>query len=265
MECLGVFFYVCMPAKLTKEKFIEKAKSIHGDKFSYEHLVYKNMSTKITVTCPIHGDFRTRPYNFIYNASGCKECAREGNKRIIFGFGINDLPKESKTYSYIVWRSMIVRCYSDRELKKHPSYNGCSVCGEWAYYSNFKKWFTETYIDGYTLDKDIIKKGNKVYCPEYCCWVPQRINVLLTNRRLHRGNYPIGVNALCADKYVSMYNVDGHLRKIGIFETEKDAFEAYKGAKEAYIKKVAQEYFDKGLISERVRNALFRYEVEITD
>ena len=31
------------------------------------------------------------------------------------------------------------------------------------------------------------------------------------------------------------------------------------------LKEVAQEYFNKGLITERVRDALFRYKIEITD
>lgn len=39
----------------------------------------------------------------------------------------------------------------------------------------------------------------------------------------------------------------------------------HKAAKEAYIKQMAQEYYDKGEITKRAYDALMRYEVEITD
>jgi len=52
---------------------------------------------------------------------------------------------------------------------------------------------------------------------------------------------------------------------LGIYKTIEEAFEAYKQAKETYIKEVAQSYFDKGEITERVYHALMNYKVEITD
>ena len=57
----------------TNEKFIERAKQIHGDKYSYDKVEYKNNKTKVIVTCPIHGDFETRPDNF-YHGAGCPKC-----------------------------------------------------------------------------------------------------------------------------------------------------------------------------------------------
>lgn len=51
------------------------------------------------------------------------------------------------------------------------------------YFSNFLKWFNGNYIKGYALDKDILIKGNKVYSPETCCFVPYEINTLVTNRK----------------------------------------------------------------------------------
>lgn len=37
------------------------------------------------------------------------------------------------------------------------------------------------------LDKDILNKGNKVYCPENCIFVPRRINNLFTKSNRVRG------------------------------------------------------------------------------
>ena len=52
---------------------------------------------------------------------------------------------------------------------------------------------------------------------------------------------------------------------IGYFSAPEEAFEAYKRAKEEYIKEVAEKYYKEGAISEKVYNALMNYEVEITD
>ena len=52
-------------------------------------------------------------------------------------------------------------------------------------------------------------------------------------------------------------------RNLGYFETPKEAFQAYKVAKENYIKQVADEYKDK--IPYRLYEAMYNYEVEITD
>ena len=93
---------------------------------------------------------------------------------------------------------MLRRCYDKKILEKFPTYKRCTVCDEWLFYPNFKKWFDENYyeIEGQkmALDKDIISKGNKVYSPENCIFVPNNINVLFTNRKGERGDYPIGVS-----------------------------------------------------------------------
>ena len=48
-----------------------------------------------------------------------------------------------------------------------------------------KEWFDNPvngYKEGYSLDKDILVKGNKIYSPETCCFVPQDVNILFTKR-----------------------------------------------------------------------------------
>ena len=82
-------------------------------------------------------------------------------KQLIFGIGVNDYDGHVRINgkiikSYDVWHSMIERCYSKKSHKKRPTYIGCKVHKEWLYFSNFKKWFDENYIEGYELDKDIL-------------------------------------------------------------------------------------------------------------
>lgn len=61
--------------RLSQEEFIEKAKEIHGDKYSYEKTKYLNQKSNIVVTCPIHGEFSIRPDGFLAGR-GCQKCSR---------------------------------------------------------------------------------------------------------------------------------------------------------------------------------------------
>ena len=55
----------------------------------------------------------------------------------------------------------------------------------------------------------------------------------------------------------------GKPENLGYFKTEIEAFNAYKTAKESFVKEQAEKW--KGKIDERAYNALMNYRVEITD
>ena len=58
----------------TTEKFIEKAKEIHGDMYDYSEIDYINSKTDVDIICKKHGKFKQRPSNHI-NGSGCTKCS----------------------------------------------------------------------------------------------------------------------------------------------------------------------------------------------
>ena len=62
-----------MPARLTKEIFIEKARKIHSDKYDYSKVEYVNNNTKVCIVCPIHGEFYIIPDSHL-RGRGCKKC-----------------------------------------------------------------------------------------------------------------------------------------------------------------------------------------------
>ena len=62
--------------KLTPQKFIEKAKEVHGDTYDYEKCAYSKMRKKIIISCKRHGDFEMLPSSHINQKQGCKECKR---------------------------------------------------------------------------------------------------------------------------------------------------------------------------------------------
>ena len=172
------------------------------------------------------------------------------------------------TIIYQTWQHMIQRCYDPYYINKQLTYQNATVCKSWLNFQNFAKWFIENYYkipgEKVHIDKDIIKKGNKIYAPEFCSFVPQPINSLLIKRDNGRGKYPVGV---CFDKssnkYMTQISINGKQKNLGYFSTPKKAFKVYKIAKEKYIKAMTNKY--KEVLDIMVYNSLMKYEVEITD
>jgi hypothetical protein len=251
--------------KLTQQEFIANAREVHGDKYDYSKVEYKNAQTKVCIICPIHGEFWQRPSDHLSTKYGCPKCAVENSKHFLFGFGINDMELITKEESFGRWYNLLRRCYCEEILKKIPTYTSCTITDEWRYFSAFKEWFDKHYVEGWDLDKDILVKGNKVYSPETCCFVPQEINKLFTKRQRKRGAFPIGVsqNKNTQKTYRACIQKGGKQVYLGFYDNINDAFQAYKVAKEAWIKEVADKWKDK--LEPRVYEALYNYEVEITD
>ena len=178
--------------------------------------------------------------------------------------------KDSK--AYMVWKGMLDRCYNEKYRNKYRTYIDCEVCEEWLCFQNFAEWFYENYyeIEGEEihLDKDILMKGNKMYSPDTCIFVPKRINSLFTKCDRARGSLPVGVRyRRDTNKFrvecSTQKNGVKHRVSLGQYDTVEEAFEVYKQFKENYIKEVAEEYKNK--IPVKLYEALINYKVEITD
>lgn len=200
----------------------------------------------------------------------------------VFGVGItsNQIPlfeNDRISKEYNTWYYMLRRCFDEKWKEEHPYYKDVICCEEWFYYPNFYNWLHEQknfekwkLLNRSALDKDIAHKGNKIYCPDRCFLVPQKINSLFTNRRNHRGNLPVGITLNTSNNITRPYEanvfMNGKNKYIGIYETpEKGFYLGYKPEKEAIIKQIAQEEFAAGNITEECYNAMMQYEVEITD
>jgi hypothetical protein len=61
--------------KVGVEKFILKAKEVHGNKYDYSMVKYKDNKTKVYIICPEHGPFEQIPQNHL-RGQGCPGCAR---------------------------------------------------------------------------------------------------------------------------------------------------------------------------------------------
>ena len=189
------------------------------------------------------------------------------------GIGVLGAKYQSKvngvlTKEYMLWCRMLERCYSNTYKKKYPTYEGCEVSENFKSYEYFYEWCNKQVgfcNEGWQLDKDLLIKGNKTYSENTCVFLPNEINSLLTRREALRGEHLIGVNWHKRDKaFVAKVNKNkGKQEHLGYFKTEIEAFNAYKQAKEAFVKEQANRW--KSQIDKRAYDSLMNYTVEITD
>lgn len=158
------------------------------------------------------------------------------------GVGIlGDDDFKSTDQSCITWRNMLRRVYSPKPGLEYEAYKDCSVCSDWLFFPNFRKWFdNQVYYKGYQLDKDLLFKNNKVYSADTCVFVPQEINKFLTSRVRKRGMYPVGVSYKTSNsKWDAKLSIGSSSKYLGLFDSPEEAFAAYKEAKENEAKRLA--------------------------
>lgn len=231
-----------------------------------EYFKYNNISVKFKNDNHI---IKNRTYQEFKNGSiknpYCPDVYNVG----YIGDGKYKTRKDNKTLkSYTIWQHMLRRCYDNKFQETNPTYKDCTVCKEWHNFQNFAEWYEDNYyeVDNETMciDKDILFKGNKIYSPDTCLIVTQKINNLFVKSNKIRGKSPIGVYySKNENKYKANISINNTSKTIGTFKTELEAFQAYKEFKEKLIKEIADEYKNK--IPEKLYNAMYNWKVEVTD
>jgi hypothetical protein len=126
-----------------KNEFIKDAKEIHGNKYDYSKVDYKNNKTDVIIVCPIHGDFPQRPDSHL-NGKGCKQCGNI-NKSIIQRKDYHEFIKNAKNihgdkydYSKVEYKNkktpVLIGCpihgYFSQTPRHHVNQKqGCKKCG----------------------------------------------------------------------------------------------------------------------------------------
>lgn len=160
--------------------------------------------------------------------------------------------KEWECPFYRRWQNMLTRCYSPSSLKKYPTYTDCIVCDEWLVFSNFKAWMEKQDWEGKHLDKDLLVKGNKQYCPSTCVFIDSKINTFLQMPRRTNG-LPDGVSNHSAGKYQVHCNdpFTGKRIYIGLYDSIEDAHLAWQASKRNHAIALAEAETD-----DRIKQAL---------
>lgn len=170
----------------TTEYFIEQAKSVHENKYSYEHTVYQKCNIKVIITCPIHGDFEQTPTCHL-QGQGCPKCG-EINRCDAHRTKWEDLLNRFKEihgdkfeYDQNGYRSINdkikIFCkkhkfWFDQQITHHLDGRGCPVC------NGGRKWTTEMFIlkardihgDKYDYSKVCYKTKEdrvEIVCPKH--------------------------------------------------------------------------------------------------
>ena len=135
----------------TTNKFIEDAKNIHGDKYDYSKVEYKDNKTKVCIICPKHGEFWQNPNSHLQGCK-CPKCSRENMPK---KNNIDDFIKKAKNihgdkydYSETKYNGIVhtikIKCPIHGEFYQKPYVHlmgcGCPTC------SDNKKLTTEEFI-----------------------------------------------------------------------------------------------------------------------
>lgn len=167
------------------------------------------------------------------------------------------------TSLYNTWRDMIKRCYSVRFSNNNPAYYGkTEVCDEWLNLQNFGEWYTNNYYDvcegRMHLDKDILCKDNRIYAPDKCLIVPQRINMIfMTHIRSVDSDLPAGITRGYQKDGTCRFRTQYNGKTIGTYDSLEEAKDKQLIVKRKHIREVADEYRDR--IPDKLYEALLKW------
>ena len=144
---------------MSREEFINKAKSIHGDKYDYSKVDYIDSRAKVCIICSKHGEFWQRPSDHL-KGCGCPHCKESKleydiklflqENKIIF--------EEQKTF---YWLKRKKHLYLDFYL---PKYNIAIECQGGQHFKSVKRFGgNDKFEERKILDKlkyDLCKKNS---------------------------------------------------------------------------------------------------------
>ena len=90
----------------TTEEFIEKSKEVHSGFYKYPKVDYINTHTKVSISCPLHGEFKQTPKRHL-RGHGCKLC-QYLNSSVKFKGWCNQCGDNPGIF-------YILRCWNDEE------------------------------------------------------------------------------------------------------------------------------------------------------
>ena len=163
-----------MGKRKTLDEFINDAKKVHGDKFDYSLVKYKQSHVHINIICPVHGEFKQTPSTHL-KGRGCKKCGiietkkKTSKTRNNFIKDAKKMHGDKFDYSLVKYINMetkikiICPIHGDFEQRpdSHLKTKGCPKCS----YDNQKS----SYLD-------FIDKSNNIHNSVYCYTLTDYIN-----------------------------------------------------------------------------------------
>ena len=133
-------------AKKTKtlDKFVQDARTIHGNKYDYSQVDYVNNNTQVSIICKSHGVFLQTPHDHLGN-HGCTECqielSADARRKPLEQFIKDAIAVHGDTYDYskVIYeksdKNVIIICPKHKEFLQTPcchtnAHHGCPLCQE---------------------------------------------------------------------------------------------------------------------------------------
>jgi rubrerythrin len=165
--------------KKTQDIFINEARKIHGNRYDYSLVEYKNNKTKVTIICPDHGVFNQTPKNHLVNKCNCPGCV--GHIKKTKDVLINEVKKihgDKYDYSLVEYKNnktkVSIICPKhgvfNQTISHHMRGYGCNEC---LMDENLnKKIDTAKQIHNNKYDYSLVKSVGvyekiKIICPEH--------------------------------------------------------------------------------------------------
>lgn len=124
-------------SKITTKQFIQRAQNIHGDRYDYCKVELCGMNGKVSIICPVHGEFEQRAASHL-SGSGCRWC-NEQHRLTKDQFVERANEKHNNKYSYEsvayenVTTKVTIVCLKHGAFHQTPKDHlrgyGCPSCG----------------------------------------------------------------------------------------------------------------------------------------
>ncbi|MEL5234088.1 hypothetical protein PTR36_01310 [Serratia bockelmannii] len=163
------------------------------------------------------------------------------NKKLVYGIGTNDLANDiEKQQEMGLTPDLYEESRKAWNNRLNAQKNGrATVCEDWQLHSNFARWWLDTHVEGWCIDKDWLDAGNKEYHPSKCCWIPNKINSLMNDKSTN--GLPKGV-CIEKQKYYKAQCSVGGVREAKNFKNSHDAHRQWQQWKIQEIDNVLREF-----------------------
>lgn len=161
--------------RLTTESFKERARTIHGDRYDYSLVNYKNLKTPVIIQCKVHGCFEMSPLVHLFQESNCQKCSIEKRtnerKLTLEEFKVKAFEIHGTKYNYSSVKLVNVDTKVSITCSKHGTFEqtpychlnrkqGCPLCADkgLAHKGSLEKFIlkaTQTHKNEYSYDNAV--------------------------------------------------------------------------------------------------------------
>ena len=149
--------------KKEHDVFIKQLKGVYGNKYTFNNVKYTSKKEKVSITCPIHGDFLILPSNALKGRQ-CPKCSKHYMDTEYFIYLAKNKHGDKYDYSKTKYTDchtpvcVICPIHGEIYIKAHKHLNSCG-CTECAIMERGEKRRSET--------KEFIDKARKVHGEKY--------------------------------------------------------------------------------------------------